>query len=103
MSISVCCGGHARPLSVLDVSAEPTPMKRPRADRARQVADVLRHQIHTGAYDDGLPTEAELAAEFFVSRNTIREALTVLKNEGLIDRGPKTGTHVAVRDRKRTR
>ncbi|MFG1933575.1 GntR family transcriptional regulator [Mycobacterium sp. NPDC048908] len=72
-------------------------MKRPRADRARQVADVLRHQIHTGAYDDGLPTEAELAAEFFVSRNTIREALTVLKNEGLIDRGPKTGTHVAVR------
>ena len=38
-----------------------------------------------------------MAAEFFVSRNTIREALTVLKNEGLIDRGPKVGTHVAQR------
>jgi GntR family transcriptional regulator len=77
--------------------AEPTPIRRARADRARQVADVLRHQIHAGVYDAGLPAEQALAAEFFVSRNTIREALAVLKNEGLIDRGPKVGTHVAVR------
>ncbi|ORV63815.1 GntR family transcriptional regulator [Mycobacterium fragae] len=68
-----------------------------RADRARQVADVLRHQIHAGGYDDGLPGEPELAAEFFVSRNTIRAALKALKDEGLIDRGPKVGTHVAQR------
>ena len=72
-------------------------MRRPRADRARQVADVLRHQIHAGAYQHGLPTEPELAAEFFVSRNTIREALAALKTEGLIDRGPKVGTHVTQR------
>jgi GntR family transcriptional regulator len=78
-------------------SAQPTPIRRPRADRARQVADVLRHQIHDGAYDGGLPGERELAAEFFVSRNTVREALAVLKNEGLIDRGRRVGTHVAVR------
>jgi GntR family transcriptional regulator len=58
---------------------------------------VLRQQIHAGAYDDGLPAEHELAAEFFVSRNAIREALTALKAEGLIDRGPKVGTHVAQR------
>lgn len=76
---------------------EPTPIRRPRADQARQVADVLRHQIYDGAYDRALPTEAELAAEFFVSRNTIREALSVLKNEGLIERGTRVGTHVAVR------
>ena len=73
------------------------PLPEPRADRARRAADVLRQQIHAGAYPDGLPPENELAAEFFVSRNTIREALTVLKNEGLIDRGPKVGTHVAQR------
>jgi GntR family transcriptional regulator len=73
------------------------PIRQPRADRARQVADVLRHQIHAGAYDDGLPGELELAAEFSVSRNTIRAALTVLKNEGLIDRGPRVGTRVAQR------
>jgi GntR family transcriptional regulator len=58
---------------------------------------VLRQQIHAGAYPDGLPPESELATEFFVSRNTIREALTILKNEGLIERGPKVGTHVAQR------
>ena len=73
------------------------PLPEPRADRARRAADVLRQQIHAGAYPDGLPSENELPAEFFVSRNAIREALTVLKNEGLIDRGPKVGTHIAQR------
>jgi GntR family transcriptional regulator len=73
------------------------PIRGPRADRARLAADVLRQQIHAGAYPDGLPPESELAAEFFVSRNTIRQALTILKNEGLIERGPKVGTHVARR------
>ena len=76
---------------------DPTPIRRPRADQARLVADMLRHQIHAGGYADGLPTEGELAQEFFVSRNTVREALTALKDEGLIDRGPRTGTHVAIR------
>jgi GntR family transcriptional regulator len=73
------------------------PIRQPRADRARQVADVLRHQIHSGTYDDSLPGETALATEFAVSRNTIREALGTLKNEGLIERGPKVGTHVAQR------
>jgi GntR family transcriptional regulator len=73
------------------------PSSGPRADRARRAADVLRQQIHSGAYPDGLPAETELAAEFFASRNTIREALTTLKDEGLIERGPKVGTHVAQR------
>ena len=59
---------------------------------------MLRHQIHGGAYDNGLPDERELAAEFFVSRNTVRAALAVLKREGLIDRGPRVGTQVAVRE-----
>ncbi|WP_156688188.1 GntR family transcriptional regulator [Mycobacterium sp. Marseille-P9652] len=77
--------------------AQPVPIRGTRADRARLVADVLRQQIHADAYPDGLPAEARLAAEFAVSRNTIREALGVLKHEGLIDRGPKVGTHVAQR------
>lgn len=58
---------------------------------------MLRHQIHAGAYGDGMPLEHELAADFLVSRNTVREALAVLKSEGLIDRGPRVGTHVAAR------
>jgi GntR family transcriptional regulator len=74
-----------------------TPLRRPRADQARLVADILRHQIHAGGYHDGLPAESDLAAEFLVSRNAVREALAVLKSEGLIDREPKVGTHVAIR------
>jgi GntR family transcriptional regulator len=77
--------------------AEAVPIQVARADRARRTADVLRQQIHADAYPDGLPPETELAAEFSVSRNTIREALGILKTEGLIDRGPKVGTHVAQR------
>jgi GntR family transcriptional regulator len=57
----------------------------------------VRQQIHSGLYDDRLPRETHLADEFAVSRNTIREALTTLKNEGLIERGPRVGTHVAQR------
>ncbi|BCO52857.1 MULTISPECIES: GntR family transcriptional regulator [Mycobacterium] len=80
----------AQPVPVGDVQGS-------RASRARRVADVLRQQIHADAYPDGLPAELDLAAEFSVSRNTVREALTVLKHEGLIDRGPRVGTHVAQR------
>ena len=78
-------------------SERATPIRRPRADQARLVADVLRHQIHAGGYPDGLPPEADLATDFFVSRNAVREALATLKDEGLIDRGPRVGTHVAIR------
>nr|WP_067825649.1 GntR family transcriptional regulator [Nocardia inohanensis] len=78
---------------------EPIPLRGPvrRADRARQVADVLRQQIHAGAFADALPSEAQLTAEFAVSRNTVRDALALLKDEGLIERAPKIGTHVARR------
>lgn len=74
---------------------QPTPIRR--ADRARQVADVLRQQIHAAAFESALPTEATLAAEFAVSRNTVRDALALLRDEGLIERAPKVGTHVAQR------
>ncbi|RMI34305.1 GntR family transcriptional regulator [Nocardia stercoris] len=77
------------------MTASPTPLRR--ADRARQVADVLRQQIHAGTVTDALPSEAELAADYAVSRNTVREALGLLRDEGLIDRAPRVGTHVTQR------
>ena len=71
------------------------PARRTRADRARQVADVLRQQVVRGAFPDAvLPGEPLLVAEFGVSRNTVREALDVLRDEGLIDRLPGVGTVV---------
>ncbi len=68
-----------------------------RADQARRVADIVRQQIHAGAVGDTLPGELELAAEHRTSRNTIRDALALLRDEGLIDRAPRLGTRVAAR------
>lgn len=70
--------------------------RRRRADRARQVADVLRAQVGQGGYVDGvLPPEAVLAEEFGVSRNAVRDALDLLRAEGLIERVPGVGTTVS--------
>jgi GntR family transcriptional regulator len=72
--------------------------RRRRADRARQIADVLRRQVLHGAFEDGLlPGEASLAKEFAASRNAVREALAILGAEGLITRVQGTGTVVAGR------
>ncbi|HYN92572.1 MAG TPA: GntR family transcriptional regulator [Pilimelia sp.] len=69
--------------------------RRRRADRARQVADVLRHQVLAGAFPQGqLPREAQLSRDFDVSRNTVREALALLAGEGLVERSPGVGTTV---------
>ena len=69
-------------------------LPRRRADRARQVADVLRRQVRSGQYDDGLPSEADLVDEFGTTRNTVRAALDLLRSEGLVDRCPGVGTTV---------
>lgn len=72
------------------------PQRRRRADLARQVADVLRRQVLHGLVPDGaLPSEGDLAVDFGVSRNTVREALDLLRDEGLVDRIPGVGTRVA--------
>lgn len=72
--------------------------RRRRADRARQVADVLRRQVLHGTFPDGLlPSEEALAAEFAASRNAVRDALSALAAEGLVTRVQGTGTVVAGR------
>ncbi|MFB7761473.1 GntR family transcriptional regulator [Streptomyces xiamenensis] len=52
----------------------------------QQIADMLRAQITDGTLppEAKLPTEAELRAEHEVSRETVRRALGLLLNEGLI-------------------
>jgi GntR family transcriptional regulator len=72
-----------------------TQPRRNRAGRARQVADVLRHQVLSGAFPAGqLPREPQLCEDFEVSRNTVRTALGMLAAEGLVERLPGVGTTV---------
>ncbi|WP_224227834.1 winged helix-turn-helix domain-containing protein [Streptomyces sp. FXJ7.023] len=61
---------------------------RPRAERARQLADVLRQQITDGGFPGGaLPDERVLGTRFAASRNAVRQALSLLRQEGLITGG----------------
>ncbi|MEV6109642.1 GntR family transcriptional regulator [Streptomyces sp. NPDC051940] len=57
-----------------------------RGPKYQQIADALRQNIDDGAYEpDGkLPTEKELEAEYEASRETVRKALAMLVNEGLV-------------------
>jgi DNA-binding FadR family transcriptional regulator len=65
---------------------------------AKQIAERIREAIISGRLqvDERLPTEAELAKRFEVSRPTIREALKRLAAQNLIRsrRGPAGGTFV---------
>ncbi|MFF4696099.1 GntR family transcriptional regulator [Streptomyces chattanoogensis] len=72
--------------------------RRLRADRARQLADLLRHQILGGRLPGGvLPHEDMIAAEYGASRNTVRQALDLLRAEQLVERQPGVGTVVVCR------
>jgi len=73
--------------------------KREAADprpRYRQVADELTAQLRAGVWPVGamLPTETELCASFAVSRHTVREALRLLEESGLVLRRQGSGTTV---------
>lgn len=53
----------------------------------KQIADLLRSAITSGTLEPGeqLPSEHELVAAHGVSRGTARQAIMLLRNEGLID------------------
>lgn len=62
----------------------------------QKVAWTLHKKIINGDYGVGtrLPTEKELCGQFEVSRHTVREALRLLRQEGLISSNKKAGTIV---------
>lgn len=66
----------------------------------RGLADDLRADILARRYPEGvrLPTEAELARTYRVSRQTVRRAFQDLVAEGLVHRVPGRGTFTAPRE-----
>jgi len=62
-----------------------------------QLAQLLREQIRAGILKSGgqLPSERELMQEHNLSRNTVRQALDILRKEGLIVRDHGSGTYVS--------
>lgn len=63
----------------------------------KSISDALRRDISDGRYARGakLPTEAELSARFGVNRHTVRHALSVLADEGLVYTRRGAGAFVA--------
>jgi len=59
-----------------------------------QIAAQVRRLLLEGKLTPGqrLPTENELAEQFAVSRTSVREALSVLESEGLVERHKNGGT-----------
>ncbi len=61
-----------------------------------QIAEHLRAQIGSGALAPGqrLPSEPDLAAQHDASRNTVRLAIALLTNQGLVESRQGLGTFV---------
>src|SRR4051794_21672261 len=62
----------------------------------RQLAGVLRERIRTGDLAAGqrMPSEKDLHDEFGLARETVRRALAILRNEGLVEVRHGHGTFV---------
>ena len=60
-----------------------------------QIYEYVKNNIAAGAYENGqLPTEAELAKQFYVSRITTKSAMKRLADEGIIVRIRGKGSFV---------
>jgi DNA-binding FadR family transcriptional regulator len=67
-----------------------------RKSLAEEVADQLRATISAGTYKTGeqLPTEPELMKQFGVGRSSVREAIRILANSGLLKVLQGVGTFI---------
>ncbi|MGC5170116.1 GntR family transcriptional regulator [Microbacterium sp. DT81.1] len=63
--------------------------------RRREIESWLREQVIGGREGDPLPSEAELAEKFGVSRMTARQAMQSLAAQGLVRRQRGSGTFIA--------
>jgi GntR family transcriptional regulator len=62
-----------------------------------QLKEIIKAEIEKGSFPPGgkIPTERELEKEFKVSRMTVRQAVSCLENEGLVERAHGSGTFVS--------
>jgi GntR family transcriptional regulator len=83
---------------VIDQTVEPSIQKLTRKPLPlyHQLKELLTERIESGEWAPGdrLPTEAEFSAQFGVSRVTVRGALLLLVNQGLVERRQGLGTFV---------
>ncbi|MCI8843451.1 MAG: substrate-binding domain-containing protein [Oscillospiraceae bacterium] len=67
------------------------------AFKYQQIAAELRARIEAGTYDGALPTEFAISEAFQASRQTVRRALALLVDDGLIERRQGSGSRLLPR------
>lgn len=60
-----------------------------------QIKDILAKEIVNGTYKERIPSERDLMDRFSVSRTTIREAISHLVSEGVLERIHGKGTFIS--------
>jgi GntR family transcriptional regulator of arabinose operon len=85
-------GGNGGPLRAVDDDG----FLHPEPPAHRRISDEIAARIDSGQYATGarLPSETRLAAEFRVSRGTLRQALASLHQAGYVDPMPGRGTFI---------
>lgn len=75
-----------------------------RTIRYREIAADLRARVEAGEFVAGglLPSEAELSARYHASRVTVRRALDLLRDEGILDARQGFGWFVAAEPMRQT-
>ena len=69
--------------------------------RSEQLREIIEERIATGRYQPGMRLdETELATEFEVSRTPIREAMTLLEQEGFLRTVPRRGVFIVRKTKK---
>jgi GntR family transcriptional regulator len=63
----------------------------------RQLAEILRARIKAGEWGPNrpIPSEPQLVQRYGIARSTVRRALAVLIEDGLVYTVPQRGTYVA--------
>jgi GntR family transcriptional regulator len=67
-----------------------------------QLADLLAKMIERGELKEGdpLPSESYLQQEYGLARGTVRSAVRLLRDRGLVTTAPQRGTYVTRRAQK---
>lgn len=68
-----------------------------RRSLATQLGEILRKEMEDGRWGQWLPEERKLARMFQVSRFTLRRALSLLREQGLLETRHGIGTRITVR------
>src|SRR5699024_12788520 len=62
-----------------------------------QLQERIEESIFQEEYMEKIPSERELMDEYYVSRSTVRQAVSQLVQDGVLEKRPGIGTFIAIK------